>query len=78
LVGDICIVRLNGLLAKADTLKEFGRVVENFFTLTSNQWITKDKELNILKGRSFTVTISADINTLRGFGDLYQHKYKVE
>jgi len=30
LVGDICIVRLNGLLAKVDTLKEFGGVVENF------------------------------------------------
>jgi len=28
-------------------VKEFGRVVENFFTLTSNQWITNDKELNI-------------------------------
>ena len=57
LVGDICIVRFNGLLAKVDTLKEFGRVVENFFTSTSSQWITNDKELNILKGRIFTVTI---------------------
>jgi len=79
LVGDICIVRLNGLLAKVDTLTEFGRVVENFFTSTSSQWITNDKELNILKGRIFTVTIlSAAINTLRGFGDLHQHTYKVE
>jgi len=57
LVGDNCIVRLNGLLAKLDTLKEFGRVVENFFTLTSNHWIINDKELNSLKGRIFTVTI---------------------
>ena len=31
LVGDICIVRLNGLLAKVDTLKEFGGVVGIFF-----------------------------------------------
>jgi len=30
-------------------LKEFGGVIEFFFTLTSNQWITNDKELNILK-----------------------------
>jgi len=72
-------VRLNGLLAKVDTLKEFGGVVENFFTLTSNHWITNDKELNSLKGRIFTVTIlSAEINTLRGLGDLHwQHTYKV-
>jgi len=56
-----------------------GRVVENFFTLTSHQWITNDKELNILKGRIFAVTIlNAEINTLRGFGDLHQHTYKVE
>ena len=73
-------MRLNGLLAKVDTLKEFGVVVENFFTLTSNHWITSDKELNNLKGRIFTVTIvSAEITTLRGFGDLHrQHTYKVE
>ena len=74
--------KLNGLLAKVDTLKEFGGVVENFFTLvrslkkfflTSNHWITNDKELNSLKGRIFTVTIlSAEINTLRGFGDLHR------
>jgi len=73
-------VRLNGLLAKVDTLKEFGGVVENFFTLTSNHWITNDMELNSLKGLIFTVTIlNAEITTLRGFGDLHrQHTYKVE
>jgi len=71
---------LNGLLAKVDKLKDFGGVVENYFTLTSNHWITNDKELNSLKGRIFTVTIlSAEITTLRGFGDmLRQHTYKVE
>ena len=73
-------MRLNGLLAKVDTLKEFGGVVENFFTLTSNHWITNDKELNSLKRRIFSVTIlSTEITTLRGFGDLHgQHTYKVE
>ena len=72
-------MRLNGLLAKVDTLKEFGGVVEHVFTLTSNHWITNNKELNSLKGQIFTVTIlSAEINTLRGFGDLHrQHTYKV-
>ena len=50
-------MRLNGRLAKVETFKEFDRVVENFFALSSNQWITNDKELNILKGRIFTVTI---------------------
>jgi len=72
---------LNGLLAKADTLKEFGGVVEIFLlSLTSNHWITNDKESNSLKGRIFTVTIlTAEKNTLRGFGDLHrQYKYKVE
>ena len=51
----------------------FGGVVEKFFFLTSNHWITNDKELNSLKGRIFTVAIlSAEINTLRGFGDLHR------
>ena len=76
----MCSKKLNGLLAKVDTLKEFGGVVENFFTLTSNHSITNNKESNSLKGRIFTVTIlSAEITTLRGFGDLHQqHTYKVE
>jgi len=71
---------LNGFVAKVDTLKEFGGVVENFFTLTSNHWIRNDKELNSLKVRIFTVTIlSAEIKTLRGVGDLHrQHTYTVE
>ena len=57
----------------------FGDVVEKIFFLTSNHWITNDKELNSLKGRIFTVTIlSAEINTLRGFRDLHrQHTYMV-
>ena len=36
MVDDNCIVRLNGLLAKVGTLKEFGGVVENFFTLVGS------------------------------------------
>ena len=45
----------------------------SFCFLDHKPSITNDKELNSLKGRIFTVTIlSAEINTLRGFGDLHR------
>jgi len=36
-IGSQTGTTINGLVAKVDTMKEFGRVVGNFFTLTSNQ-----------------------------------------